>query len=105
MSVKLLFLSTNETLIGDIKEVSSDDKFVGYLITEPQSLVSKKEVVLTEDSSLNHSETEIKVAMTTWMPLSEDRQIFIYPGSVVSIMEPVPTIVQMYEDKVNGQSD
>ena len=102
MSIKLLVLSTNETLIGDIKEVSSEEKFIGYLISDPQSLFSKKEIVLSEDDSLNHSETEIKVAMTTWMPLSADRQIFIYPSSVVAIIEPIQTVVQMYEDKVNG---
>jgi hypothetical protein len=105
MSVKLLLLSTNETLMGDLKEVSSEEKFVGYLITEPQIISTKREVIISENPVIDRSETEIQVSMTSWMPLSLDRQIFIYPGSVVSIMEPVPTILQMYEDKVNGISD
>lgn len=102
MSIKLLLLSTNETLIGDIKEVSSDDKFVGYLISKPQIIATKKEIVFSEESMIEHSGSEIQVSMTSWMPLSSDEQIFIYPSSVVSLMEPVSTIIQMYEDKVNG---
>lgn len=104
MSIKLLLLSTNETLIGDIKEVSSDDKFVGYLISKPQIIGTKKEIIFSEESMIEHPVTssEIQVSMTSWMPLSSDEQVFIYPSSVVSLMEPISTIVQMYEDKVNG---
>jgi hypothetical protein len=105
MSIKLLLLSTNETLIGDIKEVSSDDKFVGYLISDPQIVGIRRDIILCEDPTIDHSESELQVSLTSWTPLSSDNEIFIYPSSVISLMEPISNIIQMYEDKVNGQSN
>jgi len=109
MSVKLFLLNTGETVISDAKEIKYEDKCVGYLLKKPQVVSIMNEIIfseheLTEEEQKNIQETksELKISMSSWMPLSNDEEIAIYPNSVVSIVDPVDTVKSMYEEKVNG---
>jgi hypothetical protein len=112
MSVKLILLTTGETVISDAKEIKYEDKCVGYLLKKPQVVTIFNEVnqiILSEEepteetkNNIQETKSELKISMGSWMPLSNDDEIVIYPNSVVSIVEPVDTVKSMYEEKVNG---
>ena len=103
MSIKLALLKSGENIISDAKELISDDKVCGYLFTKPHVITYQKaSIVLTEE---NETTKDLQVSLTPWIIFSKDEKIPISPEWIVSIVEPIDTIKQMYEEKVNGRSD
>ena len=102
MSIKLALLKSGEAVISDAKELVSDDKVCGYLFQNPHVISYRKPIVLTEET---HSSRDLEVALSPWILLSKDNQIPVSPDWIVTIVEPVETLLQMFNEKVNGQSD
>ncbi len=102
MSVKLVLLKSGETVIADTKELISDDKLCGYLMNNPHSVSIHSNVVLTNDPKSEHDGT-IEVSFTPWMPLSSEKNHPIPTDWVVTIAEPLANIVELYEEKINGE--
>ena len=102
MSIKLALLKSGESVISDAKELVSDDKVCGYLFQNPHVISYRKPIVLTEET---HSSRDLEVALSPWILLSKDNQIPVSPDWIVTIVEPVETLLQMFNEKVNGQSD
>tara|TARA_Y100000004_G_C8802330_1_gene363999 strand:- start:313 stop:618 length:306 start_codon:yes stop_codon:yes gene_type:complete len=92
MSVKLILLKSGETVISDIKEVQKEDELFGYLFTNPQR-------VTYESPVLNEAEQEsvVNVSLSRWMILSKDTQMIIPFDWVVTIVDPVESLMKMYE--------
>jgi hypothetical protein len=105
MSTKLALLKSGETIISDIKELVSGDTVCGYLFKHPHRVEYKRPVLLTETKSDTSLDGELQVSLSPWIILSADEQIPISTDWVVTIVEPVKTILELYEEKVNGQSD
>lgn len=105
MSIKLALLKSGETLISDIKELVSDDKVCGYLFTNPHRVEYKRPVLLTENLNNSFSDGEVQVSLSPWILLTTDNQIPVSPDWVVTLVDPIKTILEMYEEKVNGQND
>ena len=103
MSIKLALLKSGESVISDAKELVSDDKVCGYLFQNPHIVSYRKPIVLTEEETLSGGNLE--VSLSPWILLSKDNQIPVSPDWIVTIVEPVETLLQMFNEKVNGQSD
>jgi len=103
MSTKIAILKTGETLISDIKELVSDDKVCGYLFTKPFKIDVSKSILLTEDCDVSAS-ADLQVSMTPWILLSNDEQIPVSLDWVVTVVEPIKAIIEMYEERVNGKN-
>lgn len=101
MSIKLALLKSGETIISDAKELISDDKVCGYLFTNPHTIESRKMILLTEENE--KTKGDLEVSLTPWIVLTSDTQIPVPPDWIVTIVEPIQTIKEMYEEKVNGQ--
>jgi hypothetical protein len=41
--------------------------------------------------------------MAPWIVLTSDKQIPVPPDWIVTIVEPIETVKEMYEEKVNGK--
>ena len=106
MTVKLFYLNTKEAVIADAKEVKKDDSLVGYLLKFPQTVNILQEFIVDsgneESSEDDNKQQEIKISMKPWIPFSKDDEVFVYPLSVVSIVDPVETVSNLYMEKVNG---
>ena len=102
MSIKLALLKSGESVISDAKELVSDDKVCGYLFQNPHVVNYRKPIVLTEEAN---SSRDLEVSLSPWILLSKDNQIPVSPDWIVTIVEPVETLLQMFNEKVNGQSD
>jgi len=105
MSVKLIILKSGEQLIADAKElVEPDEKELrGYLLTSPHIVTSTQPILLTEDQHGN--DRSVEVSLSPWILLSSDKEVVVTPDWVVTAVEPIKSVIKMYEEKVNGQSN
>jgi hypothetical protein len=103
MSVKIALLKSGESVIADIKELVSDDKLCGYLFKNPHKMQVSNSIFLTEQQiETEDTDNTVSVTFSSWILFTSDNEIVVRPDWVVTIVEPVKTIKQMYEEKVNG---
>ena len=94
MTIKLLLLKSGEDVIADIQEMILDEKVVGYFFVNP--CVVK---VLAKDGGTT-GKTPCQLQLTPWMPLTNDEKIPVAPDWVITLVEPMPQLKQMYEEGV-----
>ena len=101
MSVKLLLLKSGEQVISDVKELvrKDSDRVYGYVLHKPQEIVTNKTVVLTEDAS---DDGKVEVTLSPWILLTEDKSMTVPQDWIITIVNPIGSILKMYEEKTNG---
>ena len=104
MSVKLLLLKSGEQVISDVKELirKDSDKVYGYVLHKPHEVVESKAVVLTEDAS---DDRKLEITLSPWILLTEDKSMTVPYDWVITIVNPIKSVLKMYEEKTNGQSN
>ena len=104
MSVKLLLLKSGEQVIADTKElrrkddVHMVDKVYGYLLTLPHKVSANKPLVLTENID---EERNVEITISPWILLTEDKEMTVPKEWVITIVNPIDSIVKMYQEKIN----
>jgi hypothetical protein len=110
MSLKLLLLRSGETLISDTKEMFTEDKETGdrnvhgYLLNNPYVVTSQNPVYLCEEKTNTKLTDNVHVSMTSWILLSDQKEIPIPTDWVVTIVDPVNSLKNLYEENINGKS-
>ena len=102
MSVKLAVLKSGEQVIADAKELVSEEKVRGYLFTRPHKVLTAQTMLLTEEAKNDNS---LEVTLSPWIILSADTEVVVPTDWVVTIVEPIASVVKMYQEKTDGQSD
>lgn len=102
MSVKLLLLKSGETVISDTKEIVSEDKVRGYLLTEPHKVVTRKPTLLTEEESSQQRSIELEVVLSPWIVLTSDKEMVIPIDWVVTIVDPLSSVKNVYYQKLDA---
>jgi hypothetical protein len=110
MTVKLLLLKSGEDLIADISEmVSGEDEnrhVIGYFLTKPCIVKMREPTLLTEESTEEQKKSAFQVSLYPWMPLTVDNVIPVPSDWVVTIVEPIARLTQMYiKDVMNYGKD
>ena len=100
MSIKLAVLKSGEQVIADAKELVSEEKIRGYLFTRPHKVVSTQPLLLTEEQKDDNS---LEVTLSPWIILSADKEVVVPTDWVVTVVEPLESVIKMYEEKVNGR--
>ena len=104
MSIKLVILKSGEQLIADAKELVNDEKQVkGYLLHKPHKDVTNTPLLLTEEEK--NDDGSVEVTLSPWILLSKDQEVVVQPDWVVTVVEPLSSVIKMYEEKLNGQSN
>ena len=104
MSIKLTILKTGETLISDMQELVAQGQEENqgmpnaYLLENPHRVVTRDKDFLTEEEK-QQKKYGIDVFMTPWIILSKDKKMIVPPDCVMTIVEPIESIKQMYIDK------
>jgi Uma2 family endonuclease len=98
MSIKLSLLKSGETIISDVKELTEEKKFCGYVFHRPHKVLVESSFFLTEENEPN---PKVNVSLSPWILLTEDDQILVSPDWVVTIVEPISSIKSLYEEKIN----
>ena len=106
MSIKLLYLKSGEQILADAKELRRKeedipivDKVYGYLLTQPHKVSANKPLVLTENVD---EQRNVEITLAPWILLTEDKVMTIPKEWVITIVNPIESIVKMYEEKTNG---
>ena len=108
MSVKLLLLKSGEQILADAKElrrkddVPMVDKVYGYLLAQPHKVSANKPLVLTENVD---EQRNVEITLAPWILLTEDKVVTIPKEWVITIVNPIDSIVKMYQEKIDGQSN
>ena len=112
MSIKLALLKSGETIISDAKEIVYEENKTevhSYLFENPYviSTRSSEKVLLKEDDEEGDpNEYALDVVLTPWLILSSDKKMAVSVDWVVTIVEPLSSIKEMYtEDIVNYGKD
>ena len=103
MSIKLLLLKSGEQLISDAKELVSEEKVCGYLLNQPQKVFVNKPILLTEEQSLEN--VNIEITFSPWILLTSDKEVVVPTDWVVTVVEPLQSVVKMYQEKLDGQNN
>ena len=101
MSIQLALLKSGEEVIADIKEIRQDstDDLISYLFKKPYCVKIKTSQVLVEQETRPKHE----LAYYKWMSLSNDDDIIVNKDWVVCITDPLETVKNNYEEKMNGR--
>ena len=103
MSVKLLLLKSGDQIISDVKEIvrnEGESRVVeGYLLDKPHKILATKPVVLTENFN---DERNIEITLSPWILLTQDKEMTVPKEWVITIVNPIKSIVKMYQEKVDG---
>ena len=102
MSVKLVLLKSGEDIVTDVQEMVVGDKenqkVVGYFFTKPCAV--KMRTNEGEDS-----EKSFEISLFPWLPLTKDTKVPVINDWVMTIVEPIDSLKEMYEKDVlkNGK--
>ena len=108
MTVKLLLLKSGEDVIADVTEMGSGDKndrrVVGYFLNKPCIVKMRDPNVLSEEND-GPAKAGFAVSLFPWMPLSKEDTIPVTADWLITMVEPIDKLKQMYvEDIVNHGS-
>ena len=112
MSIKLVLLKTGETIISDLKELVTQDsatgekELCGYLFHKPHKInTNRQPIFLAENESANSKDRSVEITLSPWILLTKDEDIPITKDIVVTVVEPIDSIIKMYENKLNGKTN
>ena len=97
MSVKLAVLQDREQVIAEIKELVDEGKLVGYLFTNPHVISTEKQFLAESDDN-----RKVQITLSPWILLSADKEVLVPRHQVVTIVEPIDSLKEMYSEKVDG---
>ena len=108
MTIKLLLLKSGEDVIADITEMGTGDekdrRVVGYFLNKPCIIKMRDPNVLAEEPN-GPTKAGFAVSLYPWMPLSKEETIPIAADWLITMVEPIDNLKQMYvEDIVNHGS-
>jgi hypothetical protein len=95
MTVKLVLLKSGEDIISDVKEMIIEEKVVGYFLEKPCTIRMKNPADIAENE-----DRSFQVALFPWIPISKESTIPIPSDWVVTIVEPVDKLTDMYKKQV-----
>jgi hypothetical protein len=109
MSIKLVLLKSGETIISDAKELVTpgenpeSQKVIGYIFNKPHKVNANKPMVfLAEGQDPNSKDRTIEITLSPWILLTKAEDIPVPTDFVVTVVEPIDSLVNMYQEKING---
>ena len=99
MTVKLAILKSGEDIVADIKEMivgeGDDARVVGYHLNRPCGVTLNSKQLRVDDEKDTY-----QLKLFPWCPLSKNTKIPITADWVVTIVDPIDKITEMYTKEV-----
>ena len=105
MSIKITVLKSGDQLISDMKELmaENENKVQAYMLVNPHTYeISEKQFMTEEEKELEDSDFGINVSLLPWIILSKDKKMIIPTDSVLTVVEPLESVTQLYLDKMSS---
>jgi hypothetical protein len=105
MTIKLLLLKSGEEVVSDVQEMvfgeEENRRVVGYYLTKP-CLIKMHDPSTFQGDTEKNLKKGFHVSLYPWMPLSSDEKIPVPADWLVTMVEPVFKLKEMYiEDVMN----
>ena len=103
MSIKLTLLKTGEQIISDMKELVAEckEEAHAYLLENPHTYEITEKEFITEEEKLQ-GDVGINVTLFPWLILSKDKKMIIPIDTVLTVVEPLESVTQLYLDKIDS---
>ena len=99
MTIKLAILKSGEDIIADVKEMlmkeGESERVIGYFLKKPCGVSLNSKALKVDDE-----EDRYQVKLFPWCPLTKNTKIPIAADWVVTIVDPIDKITQMYTKEV-----
>ena len=99
MTVNLAILISGEDIVADIKEMvvgeGDDARVVGYFLTKPCGVSLNSKNIKVDDEKDTY-----QLKLFPWCPLTKQEKIPISADWVVTIVDPIDKITEMYTKEV-----
>ena len=118
MTVKLVLLKSGEDIVADVSEMIVGDendkdnppRVIVYYLNKPCVVRMTDARNLPELQKGNEQKQGYSVSLFPWMPLSKEDKIPIPADWMITMVEPVSKLSQMYDEDIvkngkNNQSD
>ena len=105
MSIKITVLKTGEHIISDMKELMTEgeENAQAYMLVNPHTYeINEKQFITEEEKELTEGDYGINVSLLPWIILSKDKKMIIPTDSVLTVVEPIDAVTQLYLDKINS---
>ena len=103
MSIKITVLKSGEQIISDMKELMAEgqEHAQAYLLNNPHTYDINEKQFITEDEKKD-GDYGIDVSLLPWLILSKDKKMIIPIDSVLTVVEPLESVTQLYLDKMSS---
>ena len=115
MTVKLVLLKSGEDIVADVSEMVVGDendkenppRVIGYYLNRPCVVRMQDARNLPELTKGNEQKQGYSVSLFPWMPLSKEDKIPIPADWMITMVEPVTKLSQMYNEDIakNGKDN
>ena len=115
MTVKLVLLKSGEDIVADVSEMVVGDendkdnppRVIGYYLNRPCVVRMTDARNLPELQKGNEQKQGYSVSLFPWMPLSKEDKIPIPADWMITMVEPVEKLAQMYDEDIvkNGKDN
>ena len=115
MTVKLVLLKSGEDIVADVSEMVVGDendkdnppRVIGYYLNRPCVVRMTDARNLPELQKGNEQKQGYSVSLFPWMPLSKEDKIPIPADWMITMVEPVTKLAQMYDEDIvkNGKDN
>ena len=105
MSIKITVLKSGEQIISDMKELMAEgeENAQAYMLVNPHTYeITEKQFITEEEKDLKDGDYGINVSLLPWLILSKDKKMIIPTDSVLTVVEPLESVTQLYLDKVGS---
>ena len=97
MAIKLLLLKSGEDIIADVQEMvvgeEETKRVVGYYLNRPS-------VVKLFKNQEDDVKKGMQISMYAWMPLAKDQTIPVIADWVVTMVDPVDNLINLYKEEI-----
>tara|TARA_B100000287_G_scaffold331140_1_gene315956 strand:- start:148 stop:519 length:372 start_codon:yes stop_codon:yes gene_type:complete len=102
MTIKLMLLKSGEDVISDVTEMrvgtEENSQVIGYHLNKPCVVKMRDPNVVSEDGPKKQS--GFQVSLFPWMPLSKDETIPVPADWMITMVEPVTKLKEMYTEDI-----
>lgn len=101
MAIKLCVMRSGEKVIANVMDmISPDGVLVGYNLDRPFLVM-----VAQRKNDSEQTESEFKIGITPWIPLTRDRIIPVPLDEVITQVNPIENLLNIYEKGVYGNGN
>ena len=102
MTIKLMLLKSGEDVISDVTEMrvgtEENSQVIRYHLNKPCVVKMRDPNVVSEDGPKKQS--GFQVSLFPWMPLSKDETIPVPADWMITMVEPVTKLKEMYTEDI-----